>query len=78
MFADSRDKLSQLCNEVGFSSLYQSFIICEKVDPSTPRSAQVACAAAIKYKTTEKYSREVMKDRLKGPVWVKNIKVKDK
>ena len=63
MFADSRDKLSQLCNEVGFSSLYQSFIICEKVDPSTPRSAQVACAASKKQKMIKKTAREVMSSK---------------
>ena len=48
MFADRRDQLSQLWNKEVFSSVDQDFLMCEIVDPSTSRSAQVACVTAIK------------------------------
>ena len=48
MSAYCRDQLSQSWNEEGFSYLYQALFMCEMIDPSTLRSAQVVCAEAIK------------------------------
>ena len=48
MFAECRSHLYQSWNKEVFSSLYQALFMCEMVNPSTSRSSQVACAAAIK------------------------------
>ena len=48
MFAERRDQLAQSWNDEGFGSLYQELSMCEMVDPSTSRSAQVECASAIR------------------------------
>ena len=44
----TKPQLYQLWNKEGFRSLDQALIICEMDYPSTSRSTQVACAAAIK------------------------------
>ena len=54
MFAEHRYQLDQMWNGEGYRSLYQAFIMCEIVDPYTPRPARVACASDIK----TKYYRE--------------------
>ena len=47
MFAERIYQLFQSWNKEGFISVNQDFIICEMVDPSTSRSAQLMCAASI-------------------------------
>ena len=46
--ATRRSHIYQSWNKEVFSSLYQAFLMCEMVDPSTFRSERVAYAAAIK------------------------------
>ena len=41
-FVDKRDQLDQSWSEEELRYLYQAFIMCEMVDPSTSRSSQVA------------------------------------
>ena len=75
-FSEHRSQLSQSWNEERFSCLDQVLLMCETVDPSTSRSAQVACAAAIKTKNPEKTAREITRDKQKSPIRVKNAKEK--
>ena len=49
-FAEHIAQLPKSWNEEGFSSLDQALLMCEMIYPYTSRSAQVACAAAIKTK----------------------------
>ena len=61
VFATRRAHIPQLWNKGVFRYLDQVFLISEMSDPSTSRSAQVACAAAILKKLTEKTAREIMR-----------------
>ena len=62
-FAMRRAQLYQFWNQEEFRSLDQALLICEMSDPSTSRSAWVACAAAIFKKVTGKTAREVMRTK---------------
>ena len=73
-FATRRSQLYQSWNEEVFIYLDQEFLVCEIVDPYTSRSAQVAGAAAIKTKMTEKNAREVIRAKYKSPIQLKNRK----
>ena len=52
MFATCRDQLYQLWNEEWINSLDQALLIYKIAYPSSSRSTQVVCAAAIKNKLT--------------------------
>ena len=76
MLEERRDQLPQSWNEEGFRYLDQALLMCEMVDPSTPRSVLVACTAAIKTKNNKENRKRGYEGQIEEPYLVEKFQKK--